>query len=54
MEKDEETIFTISKYINLISNQCLAIQKERTKNLLLQNDEDSKRFFAIEEKWKKI
>ena len=31
MEQDEEVICTISKDINLISNQSLATQKDRTK-----------------------
>ena len=53
MEQDEEAINTISKDSNNISNQYLATQKERTKKLLQPNDENSKRFFAEEEKWKK-
>ena len=42
-----------TKNINLISNQCLATQKERTKNLLRPNDEHSKRFYSEEKEWKK-
>ena len=54
MEQDEEVICIIKKDSNHVSNQYLANQKERTKNLLQPNDKmESDSSQKRRKKWEK-